>query len=117
MERLQERADAVGVLIHERLAADQAIADEKRVARNVLERGHAHREGRGEQWQQHDLQPERLFDACAPRKAEHPVVVDDHYLEVVAVVDLHDRRRAPPERVRDQPVAVGNHSPIVSESG
>ena len=48
MKRLEERVDAVRVLVHERRAADQGIADEERVARNVLERGHVHRERRGE---------------------------------------------------------------------
>lgn len=115
MKHLEERVDAVRVLVHERLAADQGIADEERVARNVLERGHVHRECRGEQRQQHDLQLERLLDACAARKAEYPVIVDDRHLEVVAVVDLQNRPRALPKRVRNQPVAFGNHSLIVSE--
>src|SRR6478752_2354259 len=37
MKRLEERVDAVRVLVHERLPADQGIADEERVARNMLE--------------------------------------------------------------------------------
>ena len=90
MERLEERADAVGVLVDERLAADHAVADEERVARDVLERGHIHRQRRSERRQQHDLDLERLLDAGAPRKAEDPVVVDDRYLEVVADVDLDE---------------------------
>ena len=117
MKRLQECVGAGGVLIHERLSANQAIADEERVARDVLERGHVDREHPGEQGQKHDLELERLLDACAPRKAEHPVIVDDRHLEVVAVVDLQNRPRALPKCVRDQPVAVGSHSLIVSESG
>src|SRR5918912_2896926 len=116
MKRLQECTDAVGVLVHERLAADQAIADEERVARDVLETGNVHRQNRSEQRQQNDLEPERLLDAYAPRKPEYPVIVDDRYLEVVAVVDLQNPPRALPKCVRDQAVAIGNHPLIVSES-
>src|ERR1043165_7021193 len=39
MRRLQEGPDTRGVLVHEGFAADQAVADEEWVARNVLERG------------------------------------------------------------------------------
>ena len=77
MERLEERADAVAVLVDERLATDHAVADEERVARDVLERGHINRERRSEHRQQHDLDLECLLDSGAPRKAEHPIVVDD----------------------------------------
>ena len=110
MERLEERADAVAVLVDERLATDHAVADEERVARDVLERGHINRERRSEHRQQHDLDLECLLDSGAPRKAEHPIVVDDRYLEVVPDVDLANRPRAASKRVCDQPPAVGGHS-------
>jgi len=109
VECLEERADAVGVLVDERLAADQAVADEERIAGDELERGHVHRERTGEHRQQRDLELERLLDPGPPRKAEYPLVVDDRYLEVVSVVDLENRPRTTPKRVRDQQV-VGRHS-------
>ena len=110
MERIEKRMDAIGVVVDERLAADHAVADEQGVARDVLERGHIHRERRSEQREQHDLDLECLLDSGAPRKAEHPIVVDDRYLEVVPDVDLANRPRTVSERVRDQPPAVGGHS-------
>src|SRR5207245_1692190 len=116
MERLDERADAVGILVDEWLAADQAVADEEGVAGDVLERGYVHQERRSERRQQRDLELERLFDGGASRKAEHPVVVDDCYLKVVSVADLDDRPRAAPKRFCEQPVAVGSHSPMVSDT-
>ena len=86
------------------------------VAGDVLERGYVHQERRSERRQQRDLELERLFDGGASRKAEHPVVVDDCYLKVVSVADLDDRPRAAPKRFCDQPVAVGSHSPMVSDT-
>ena len=94
------------VLVDERLAADHAVPDEERAARDVLERRHVDRERGRERRQQRDLELERLLDAGAPRKAEHPLVVDDRDLEVVAGVDLEDRPRAAAERVCDLPAAL-----------
>ena len=110
MERLEERADAVGVLIDERLATDHAIADESGLRETYSNEGTFTGSAGASARQQHDLELERLLDAGAPRKAEHPIVVDDHYLEVVADVDLENRPRAASKRVRDQPPAVGGHS-------
>jgi len=101
MQRVEERADAVGVVVDERLAADHGVADEERVARDVLERRHSDRERGRERRQQRDLELERLLDAGAPREAEHPLVVDDRDLEVVAGVDLQNRPRSASERVCD----------------
>jgi hypothetical protein len=81
----------------------------------VLEAGHLHRQCRSECRQQHDLDLERLLDAGTPRKAEYPLLVDDRHLEVVAVVDLDNRRRAAAKRVCDQPAAVSRHSPLEVE--
>ena len=106
VKRVEECAHAFGVLVDERLAADHPVADEERVARDVLERRHSHRERGRECRQQRDLELERLLDAGAPRKAEHPLVVDDRDLEVVAGVDLENRPRATSERVCDLPVAL-----------
>ena len=106
VKRVEECAHAVGVLADERLTADHGVADEERVARDELERGHSHRERGRERRQQRDLDFERLLDAGAPREAEHPVVVDDRDLEVVPGVDLENRPRAASERVRDLPVAL-----------
>jgi hypothetical protein len=117
MERLEECADAVGVLVDERIAADHAVADEERAPRDVLERGDFHRQCRSERRQQRDLDLERLLDGRATRKTEHQDVVDDHHLEVVPVVDLENRLRASSQRVRDQPVAVGGHSLIIPHVG
>jgi GNAT superfamily N-acetyltransferase len=116
VERIEERADAFGVLVDERFAADQAVSDEERVAGDELERGNVHRERRSEHRQHRDLELERFLDPRPPRKAERPFVVDDRYLEVVSVVDLDDRPRTTPERVRDQTLAVGSHSPMVSDT-
>ena len=116
MECFEECADAVAVLVDERPATDQAVADEQRFARDVLERGHVHRERRSERRQQRDLELERLLDGRASRKAEHPVVVDDRYLKVVPVVDLQNLPRTAPERVCDQPLAVRSHTRMVSDA-
>src|SRR3954447_21919792 len=99
VERFEERTDAFVVLVDERLAADQAVADEERIAGDELEEGHLHRERTGEHRQHRDLQPEGLLDPRPPRKAEHPLIVDDRYLEVVSVVDLENRPRTAPKRV------------------
>ena len=112
MERVEERPHPVAVLVHERRAAKHAIGDEERLARDMLEDGHGHRQGRSEHRQQLDLELERLFDAGAPREAEHPLVVDDRHLEVVALVDPANRRRAASECVCDQARPVGRHLPI-----
>ena len=109
MEGFEERSDAVGVLVHERLAPDEAIADEERLVRDVLERGHGHRKRGSERGQQHDLDLEGMLDTGTPGKAEDPFVVDDRYLEVVSLVDLDDRLRAVSEHLCDQAVPVGRH--------
>ena len=106
VQGLEHCADAAGVLVDERLAADHAVADEERAARDVLERRHCDRKRGRERRQQRDLDLERLLDPGAPRKAEDPFVVDDHDLEVVAGVDLESRPRAAAERVGDLPVAL-----------
>ncbi len=100
----------MGVLVDERLAVDHAVTDEERVARDVLERGDIHRKCRTKLRQQHDLDLESILDARAPRKAEHPVVVDYRYLEVVPVIDLENRLRVASKRASDQPVTVGCHT-------
>jgi hypothetical protein len=42
MERVEEGPHAVGILVHERLAADEAVGDEPRLTRDVLEARHVH---------------------------------------------------------------------------
>ena len=106
VQSVEQCADAVGVLVDERLASDHAVADEERAARDVLEGGHGDRERSRQRRQQRDLDLERLLDPGAPRKAEDPVVVDEHDLEVVAGVDLESRPRAASERVGDERVAL-----------
>ena len=106
VQRVEKCAHAVRVLVDERLAADHAVPDEERAARDVLERRHVDRERGRECRQQRDLELERLLDAGAPRKAEHPLVVDDRDFEVVAGVDLEDRPRAAAERFCDLPAAL-----------
>ena len=72
----------------------------------MLGRGHVHRQRRSKRREEDDLEFECLLDSRAPREAEDPVLVGDRDLEVVAVVDLDDRRRAAAERACDQPPAV-----------
>src|SRR3954454_19674469 len=72
MERVEERANAFGIFVSERVATDQAVADIERISRDVLESGHLDRKCQGEPRQKFDLEPEHLFDTCTARKAEHP---------------------------------------------
>jgi hypothetical protein len=116
MERLEERADAVAVLVDERLAANHAVADEERLSRDVLESGARPPGPPGRAPAAARSPPRALLDAGAPRKAEHPLVVDDRDLEVVPLVDLDDRSRAASKRVCDQPVAVARHPVIAVKS-
>ena len=109
MERLEERTDSFSVLIDERLSADQAVANEQRVSRDELEPRYVHRKHLGKGGQHCDLELERFLDAGAPRKAEHPLVVDDRNLKVVPVVDVENRRWGVSECVSDQFLAIASH--------
>jgi hypothetical protein len=40
VQRVEKRADVLGILVDERPAANQPVADEERIARDALERGH-----------------------------------------------------------------------------
>ena len=119
VQRLEECPGAVGILADERVAPDEPVADEERVAGDILERRDVDRQRGSECRQYCDLELQRFLDPGAPREAKHPLVVDDRHLEVVAVVDLDDRPRVAPERVGDQPLAVGRHAQSIyaSDSG
>jgi hypothetical protein len=68
MKRLEECTDSFGVLIDERLPADQAIGDEQRIPRAVLERRYFDRKRLSKGGQHRDLELERFLDAGASRK-------------------------------------------------
>lgn len=114
MKRVEELSDPLAVLVDERLSADDAVADEERIAGDVFERWHEYWERGSKRRQQHGLELERFLDAGPTWKSEHPVVVDDGYLEVVPDVDFENRQRFAPERFCDEPLSLRSHLPIVS---
>ncbi len=89
-----------------------AVADEERIVGDVFERWHEYRERGSKRRQQQGLELERFLDAGPTWKSEHPVVVDDRYLEVVPDVDFENRRRFAPERFCDELLSLGSHFPM-----
>src|SRR5207253_4764182 len=75
-----------------RLAEDEAVGDEPRVSRDVLEARHLDREERGEQGQELDLLLDLLDGKPVAWPSHNPGVVHDEDLEVPAVVELAQRR-------------------------
>jgi hypothetical protein len=94
MQSVEEGADSLGVLVHERLASDEAIGDEPRLARDVLEARHVDGKERRQSRQQLDFLFDLLDRELVSRPPNHPLVVEDQNLEVPAFVDLSEASTA-----------------------
>jgi hypothetical protein len=94
MQGFQKRADALAVLVDEWTTCDEGVDDEWRIARDELELRHLNREYGRQLRQEGDLALESLDYLSAPRNPHDPAVVQEHDLEVEAVVDLDETHAA-----------------------